>query len=289
MCCSSSPPAQTTTVQQNYDKEATRKMAALAERQQEMSEEQWTLSKSLFQPYTEQMVKLNQELLPTAGLMSKATMEEAMRDIEKGRDVKDALRDAQLSELGLSKPVMEKFYKESAEGVDIGERMGLATADVLQGFKGAEGTMSRELAKRGLKPTASMIKDIALERAKAVGGARNTARIGAENENYARLQTGMAARGRSTGLPGTQVQPSTGQTQYGNYSLTDPANQAINLSGQAGSSYGLLASRPTSTTSTTTQSGGDSGLGNFLGSALGLGVGSFMGGTGYGLSNLLFQ
>lgn len=279
MCCSSPTPTQT--VQQNYDPVASKKMADIAEKQWAMSEEQWNMSKEIFQPYTEAMVKLNQELLPLAGEMSKQTIEEATRDIEQGREVKDALRAEQLKEIGLSGPVAEKFYQQATEGVDIGERMGMATADVQQAFKGAEGTLARNAARMGLKPTASMIKDIALEQAKAVGGARNTARIGAENENWGRLQTGMAARGRATGLPGTQVQPSSGQTQYGNYGLSDPANQAVALSSQAGSTTGLLASRPTSSTTTTTGTGGS--WTDFLGSMVGMGGGAFMGGLGSSL------
>jgi hypothetical protein len=238
----------TQTVQQQYDPVASRKMAEIAERSQEMSEEQWELSKAIFEPYEREMVAINRALLPYVAETSALQMEEAQRDIRMGRDVKDALRESQLRELGLSEPATEKFYKEAVEGVDVGERMGMATADVAQAYKGGEATLRRSAARMGLKPTAEMIRDMALQESKAKAGARTGARTQADIESFQRLQTAMGARGRATGLPGTQVTQANVGSQVGGYGLQDPANLSAQLMGQAQQGYGLLAGRPISTT-----------------------------------------
>jgi hypothetical protein len=267
-----------------YSPEVEKALLNIAERSQTLSEEQWALAKQVYEPYERAIIDYNMKMLPQMEQLTTAQLEaqqkglglygleveEAQRDILSNREVKDALREQQLQELGLSAPVTEKFYKEAYEGIegDVGRKMGEATADVTQAYKGAAGAMRREAGRSGTKITADQIRDLALERAKSIAGARTKARETeeqrVEDTNWARLTAGMGARGRATGLSGTQVQSGTSsgvgptETELGNYGLTSPVAAASNLSSQALSSYGLTTRKTKGTSSETqTESGGE--------------------------------
>ena len=108
-----------TKTESHYDPVASKKMAEIAERKQEMSEEQWAIAKEVFEPYEREMVAINRALLPEVAATTSLSMEEMRRDIAMGRDVKDVLRESQLDELRLSRPATEKFYHEAVEGVVV--------------------------------------------------------------------------------------------------------------------------------------------------------------------------
>ena len=94
--------------------------------------------------------------------------------------------------------------------------------------------MEADLSSYGIDPSSGRYANLDLQRrmntAKNVVGARTDARTRARDENFARLTAGMAARGKVTGLPGTQAMSGSGES-FGNYNLQ-------NLAGQAGSFYG---------------------------------------------------
>lgn len=251
----------------SYSPEVERALVNIAKRSQALSEEQWALAKEVWEPYERAMVDFNMKMLPQMqgltteqiGAQKKGLglygleVEEAERDIMANRAVKDALRQQQLKELGLAEPATEKFYKEAYGGIegDVAERMGEATADVAQSYKGATGALRRELGRIGSKITADDIRDIALQRAKATAGARTGAREREEERvedvNWQRLVSAMGARGRATGLAGTQVQSGTsagvGQTEtsVGEYGLTSPKVTAGQLSSQALEALGMTS------------------------------------------------
>jgi hypothetical protein len=88
-------------------------------------------------------------------------------------------------------PVRSKFFSEALEGVDANERMNLAQADVAQSFAGAEGTARRSAARMGRSAGSIDFSKMATERAKGIGLARTTARTGAKDESFRRLQSAM--------------------------------------------------------------------------------------------------
>ena len=85
------------------------------------------------------------------------------------------------------------FYQDAINGVDVNQRADQAQADVAQAFSGTMDSANRELARMGVNPSsgafAARKKSDSLAKAKAIGGARTTARTGAEQENFGRLQT----------------------------------------------------------------------------------------------------
>lgn len=334
----------TTSAQQTYSPEEKARLINIAERQQAMSEDQWNQYKSVFQPYEQEMIAYNRSIMPEMKAATEATLNEAVRDIQQGRKVKDVLRDAMVKETGLNlevasaqadeilrdiqagrsvkdalrdailvqteagvretrarTPVAEKFYSEAAKGIDVGERMGQATADVAQAFKGGAEALRRSAARMGTTVSAKGIRDMAMAEAKAKGLGRTLARRDAETENFNRLAMATGMNTGSANLPGTQstaaggLNTSTnlpGISSIGGYTtglntVSNPLNAASSLASNAASTYSAL-STPT-TTQTSTTSGGGSDFGDFAGSMLGLGLGTFTGGIGTGLATSLFN
>lgn len=258
---------QETTTKTSYSPEVERALVDIAKRSQVMTEEQWALAKEIYEPYERAMVEYNMKMLPKMEELTTAQIgaqkeglglyglevEEAERDILEGRAVKDALREQQLTELGLSAPVARKFYEEAEGGIegDVGRRMGEATADVAQAYKGVTGAFRREAGRAGTKITADQIRDIALARAKSIAGARTGAREREEQRvedvNWGRLVSGMGVRGSATGLPGTSTQIGTSsgvgqpETSLGGYGLTSPTTTAGQLSSQALEALGMTS------------------------------------------------
>jgi hypothetical protein len=267
----------TTTMQQNYDPVSSRKMADIAGRQQDIAEDQWKMYKDYFQEYEIKAAEANVELLPYVTEASKLTLEEQKRDMERNRAVKDALREEQLTELGMAKPVAEKFYKESLEGVDLGKRADVAGANVLSAVRAGRGAEGRELTRYGIDPSSSRFKSGLSERgistAMLVGGARNRAVEEGERESYARLGTALGVRGRASGLPGIQTTQGQGQTAFGG---ADPAGRALGAFGGAAGTYAPLASRVLSSTGTKTEPRAD--FWDFAGNVLGQAAGAYVGG-----------
>ena len=130
----------TTSVDEAYNA----RMAEIAEAQQAMAEEHYGFYKDYYQPYEKEQISANRELVPLQMGLQKTA-------------------------LGVAK-----------EGLDPGTAMDEAQADVAQSFAGAQGSIGRNLARRGVRMDsgqgAQMQRDLVLGRAKAIGGARTMAR-----------------------------------------------------------------------------------------------------------------
>jgi len=274
--------SQTTT--NTYDAVSSRKMAAVAERQQDMAEDQWEMYKQYFQDYEIQAAEANKELLPYITEASKLTMQEQVRDLELNQPIKDLMRENQAAELSRGKEISSKFYDEALRGVNKADWQNEAQADVAQALGASEAQARRDAARMGINvdgsKMASMLKTSGLERAKAIGGARYAAGKAAETESFSRLGLAMNANRSAQGLPGIQSTQGNGTQQL---ATADPANRAMaGMQGAAGS-YGTLASRVMSSTQSTS---GGGGIGSLLGKVAGTGLGALAGGAGsaYGAS-----
>jgi hypothetical protein len=223
---------QSTTTQAPTDPAAANRMAAIGERQQAMAEEQWALSKDIYLPYEQQMVESNQRLIGENESLMRARMAEGTRDIEKGQALKDITREQRMQEMQLSEPAMKAFYEETTKPVDVAEREAEAEAGVVGEYANVPESIRRQLARSGVNLSGarnqSLMKAVALDRAKAISGSRAAARVGARDETLNKLKTAMAARGGiSPTIDNTAY--AQGNEQIGNYTLTDPANAAAGL------------------------------------------------------------
>lgn len=127
------------------DKEYNARMATIAEAQQGMAEEYYQYYKDFYQPYEKQQIAANQQLLPyQTGLQQQALI-------------------------------------AGQSALDPNAAMDMASADAAQSFEGAQGSITRSLAKRGVSMDSGqaieMQKQLGMEKAKAIGGARTQARM----------------------------------------------------------------------------------------------------------------
>jgi hypothetical protein len=131
------------------DKEYNARMATIAEAQQGMAEEYYQYYKDYFQPYEKKQIAANTQLLPY--------------------------------ETGLQKTALIA----GAEALDPQAAMDAASADVAQSYEGAQDSITRNLVRRGQSmgsgQAMQLQKEIALERSKAIGGARTGARQNVSN------------------------------------------------------------------------------------------------------------
>lgn len=126
------------------DTEYNARMATIAESQQQMAQEYYQYYKDYYQPYEKQQIAANQQLL------------------------------------GSQTALQEKALIAGASALDPDAAMDAAAADVAQSYEGAQDSITRNLAKRGQSmgsgQALQLQKEIALERSKAIGGARTGAR-----------------------------------------------------------------------------------------------------------------
>ena len=227
---------QSNSTQQVTDPEATRRMAAVAERQQAMAEEQWGLARDIYMPYEKQMVEGNQRLLKSNEDLMSARNVEGVRDIEKGQALKDLTREQRMQELNISEPAMRSFYEEAATPVDVAGREAEAEAGVVGEYANVPESVRRQLSRTGVNLSGaryqSLMKAVALDRAKAISGSRATARVGARDETFNKLKAAMATRsGVSPTIDNTAY--AQGESQVGNYTLKSAADRAVGLYGNA--------------------------------------------------------
>lgn len=86
----------------------------------------------------------------------------------------------------------KQFITSSLKGVDVNERMALATADTASAWKNVGDQNLRENARLGVNPNSGRFQGVqaalGTQQASQLAGAKTQARVGAEAENYNRLK-----------------------------------------------------------------------------------------------------
>lgn len=248
-----------TTTNNNYDPVASAAATEIAQRQQEMGEEQWAMYKNFFLPYEVEYAKSLNATLPASTQATIAEEQSKTRDLE------------------LSRPIQEKFYSEVAKGPQYQDAMGRATTDVVAGYNQAEAQGVRNLTRMGLNPNevTPLIGLSAGDKARDIATARTKA-YNAETDAYL---------GRAVGALGVRdkVYAAPNQFNLDSYKVNSPANTGAALMGQAGNTQTALASRVMSSSSKQRESGGG-GFGAILGQVAGTAIG--LGGA-YGVNKLM--
>ena len=155
------------------DKKYNRRMANVAERQQNIADQYFKFWETTQKPYEMAQVKANVELMPFEVEQRKVGLQTRTEEMQKAA------------------PVVEEYYKQALEGVDIGEETARARADVTQGLHEVEGEMERHMGRLGIDPTSpaymERMKTSGMEKAKAVGGAMSAARTQAKTRSFGML------------------------------------------------------------------------------------------------------
>ena len=200
----------TTTVDREYNS----RMAAIAERQQGMAEEYFQYWQQYQQPYEIAQIDANRNLLPKETMLAEAQLD-AQSEILPGQTALKRAQDAaalnllpgqtdlakaemanRMDTIQQLQPVKTQFFQQAAEGVDVNARVGRAQADVANSYKDVASKTVRNMSRMGVGPDsgrfAGMNAANDINQAAAVAGARSQARVGAEQENFARLNQAMA-------------------------------------------------------------------------------------------------
>lgn len=150
------------------------RMATLSEEQQDWAREYFQMWQEYYKPYEVAQAQANMEMLPLETDVYKKQLSAANELIPQQTEA------------------ARQFLSASAKGVDINERMSLATADTANAWKDVAGETARSNARMGVNPNSGRYQGInaALDTQKAaqLAGTRTQARVGAEQENYSRLQ-----------------------------------------------------------------------------------------------------
>lgn len=205
---SSGPTHSTVTQTGEIDHEYNRRMAAIAEAQQEMAEEMMGYYREFGVPYESAQMQALARMLPyqeryeTDAVQMQTGLlpleERAQRDAYGLQSQQAGLTGdyyTAMGQAGMPQQIVDtrsQFLQEAREGINVGERMGMAQSDVLSGFQGALSQQRLADSRMGLRPEsgAAMARsqDLAIGQAGAITGARTQARVGAEDEQYRRLQ-----------------------------------------------------------------------------------------------------
>lgn len=222
--------------------------ADIANRQVNIAEDEWNYYKGYQAPSEQRALAAQDSLLPYKTQAEQAQLQETTRDIGANQALKDATRDRYLNEMALSGPAVQKFYEDAAKGPQYEQAMGQATADVAQGFNGAESALARDLGRQGVSAGSGRgrqsLVDLALGRALATAGARTQARRAAEETAFAREgQATQMTRSIPT-LPGIT---STGQASNIDFGQqTNSLQAALSALSGASSTAGSMGSNASS-------------------------------------------
>lgn len=149
------------------------RMATLSEEQQAWARDYFNMWQQHFKPYEIAQSQANMEMLPLETELYKQQLT-ATKDL-----------------LPQQTAAAKQFLDASAKGVDVNERMALATADTANAWKGVNATTARAAARMGVNPNSGRFQGIQAtldtQQVSQLAGARTQARVGAEQENYDRL------------------------------------------------------------------------------------------------------
>jgi hypothetical protein len=214
-----------------YDAAYNARMATIAESQQEMAEEYFNYWQDTYRPMETEQIAANRRLTPYETDLQIDTLQSQRNLVPieaearaKALSVQNAQGnaalqllphevEARMAALGEQNyrmadsithmkeraPVRTEFYHQAKEGVDAESWASRAAADASQAFMGSQGTMNRNAARMGVNPAsgrfAGMQTSLAMDRSKAIGGAKTVARERADQESFSRLNTAMGYGG----------------------------------------------------------------------------------------------
>lgn len=264
---------------------------ALSNREQDLAEQQWAEYQRVFAPYSQQMVDEYSSVLPLQGALARLQAQSEINLAPEREAATKAGLDDYLKEMQLASPVVDKFYAEAAKGPGYEEKMGQAGADVGLSFAGAEGQLSRSLARMGAAPgsgaSSAAMTQLALGKALGTAGARTKARRDADTDYDARLGMGINALRSVSGSGALPFSSST----MGNPNAANTTTAAQLTQGFFGGAASGLSAASSSYGSAGQLYGqaNSGGIGSAFGSLLGTGVGAFTGGIGSQYAKSLFK
>lgn len=215
--------SETNTVDYGYNA----RMATLSEEQQEWAREYFGVWQNYQKPYEIAQAQANMQMLPYetglyqqqlagAGSLLASELGNALANMPQENALYGQALNSASQLLPQQTEAAGRFLNAALAGVDVNERMALATADVANAWKDARAISNRANARMGVNPNSGRFQGIMAamdtQQAAQLAGARTQARVGAEQENYQRLRDAANYNAAGAILSGSQmVRPQTGQ------------------------------------------------------------------------------
>lgn len=203
------------------------RMATLSEEQQDWAREYFGVWQEYQKPYEIAQAKANLEMLPYETSLYKQQLTGAgqLLGLETANALANMPKENELYMQGLAATgellplqvnASKQFLQAATQGVDVNERMALATADVSNAWKDAQAAANRANARLGVNPNSGRFQGIMAaqntQQAAQMAGARTQARVGAEQENYGRLKDAANFNAAGSILDASQaIRPKAGQ------------------------------------------------------------------------------
>ena len=163
-----------TTTTNTVDYAYNARMATLSEEQQDWAREYFGVWQRYNKPYEIEQAKANMEMLPYETELYKSQLEASQQMLPQ------------------QAAAATQFLNSASQGVDVNERMALAAADSANAWKDVQAATARASARMGVNPNSGRFAGIQAaqdtQKAAQMAGARTQARVGAEQENFDRLQ-----------------------------------------------------------------------------------------------------
>jgi hypothetical protein len=274
------------------------------------------LYKNNQQSYDLQILEGNKQLYPQLYEYSEAQLNDARSDLTQNREIKDAMAQKQLKDIGQQSQLADKQFADANERIDrydqvesqlVNERLGMlsadvngamgkATADVAQSYATQRDALAREQGRLGITPGSGLASESSrltgLDAAKTNALARQTARDAettrVENANVQRAAANWSKdanvlnSGRSTMLKATDYSAmlNGGYGVYNPYTANLPSG--TDFAAASANATQSASAAPTGTYVQGRSSGGIGGAisGGLGGAAAGAMVGSVVPGIG---------
>lgn len=173
-----------------------RRMARIAERQQDIAEEYYQFWKTSGQKELEAATaQANLGILPKQVELQEAQIGAEMEMIPYRTDYERSLMEYNKDALEARKPLARKYYEEAMTGESPERRAAEARAGVAQQMDAGRDAMRREASRLGINVNSGRfhrnLGNQSIDRAKATAGAMDLARREARDRNFARMDSAM--------------------------------------------------------------------------------------------------
>jgi hypothetical protein len=155
---------------------------------------------------------------------------------------------ANLDQYNATRGMVDDFYQQSQEGLDVNEQMNMAQADIAQAFANTQAAQRRDMGRMGVNPNSGRFADQsrlnATNQALATAGARTNARTATQDTNYNRLaaavnvRNGLAPAGYNSNV---NAPSNTGLQGVSSPNVRANAMNGSSVASNAGSMFGSSA------------------------------------------------
>jgi len=177
------------------DEEYNRRMARIAERQQNMAEDYFGFWEEHQAPTEAMQQQAMRDLMPGETDLRREQIASERRMMPLQEELTTAQAQYTIDDLAARKPLARQYYQEAMKGENVGRAAAQAGAGVAQEYDRAMGAQRRDAARAGVDVNSGRFKaglnSTYLSRARDTAGQKTVARQQARDSNFSRLDSAM--------------------------------------------------------------------------------------------------